>query len=51
MSGYSRPFSRSELRQMQRETKRTVLCCTVVLLITLTGVAGLIYMIYAANPQ
>jgi hypothetical protein len=51
MAGYSRPFSRSELRQIRRAKWRIISWCAVVVLFVLAGVAGLIFLIYKQGPH
>lgn len=47
VTGYRRPPSRSELRQMRRQRMRLVMFCGLALVFILGAVAGLIYLMYA----
>jgi len=49
--GYKRALSQSELRQIRRAKMRVVICCATVTFFALTGVAGLICLIYASKPH
>jgi hypothetical protein len=51
VAGYKRELSLNELRQIRRVKMRVVYVCAAVLLFVLTGVTGLIYLLYAASTR
>jgi hypothetical protein len=46
MQGYSRPWSRNELRQMKRKRNRMIVVCGLYTCLALAAVVGLFYLIY-----
>lgn len=45
-AGYRRPFSAGELRQIRRQKRREVVACGVAVTVVLSGMVGLLYVIY-----
>ena len=50
MAGYSRPLSRSELRQIKKKKLSTFGWCAAGVVIAMAAIAGLLYALYVHNP-
>jgi hypothetical protein len=50
MAGYSRPWSKGELRYMRRQKMRTITWCGVVVCFALAAMVGVLYLLSSQKP-
>ena len=51
MAGYSRPFSKGELRYIRHKKMRTITWCGVVVCLALAALVGLLYLMANSGPH